>query len=135
MQQLFLTICTETIHFYVAVGDPYVCIFRPVGGNQLKLVYKMKLANTAIGNHTQLLECPWQICQGDIIGLQTHAGSSAIGIGFCQQSSHDVQLCADGTYHIINSVGSSTEGFIQGGIYNVPTASTYRKFAISVLFD
>ena len=80
-----------SIHFYVVVGDPYVCIFRPVGGNKTKMVYKTKLADTALGNHTQSLECPWQILQGDIIGLQTHAGS-LIGIGFCQQI-HKMYSC------------------------------------------
>ena len=98
------------------------------------MVYKTKLADTALGNHTQSLECPWQILQGDIIGLQTHAGS-LIGIGFCQQNTQDVQLCENGNYHNAYSVESSTEGFIQGGIYNVPTNVLTRKYAIRALFD
>ena len=105
-----------------------------MGGNQMKMVYKTKLADTVLGNHTQSLECPWQILQGDIIGLQTHAGSR-IGIGFCQQDMHDVQLCDNGNYHFAYGAASSTEGFIQGGIYNVPTNVITRKYAIRALFD
>ena len=124
----------NSIHFIVVGGNPYVCIFRPVGGNQAKLVYKTKLADTALGIHTQSLECPWHILQGDIIGLQSHAGSG-IGIGNCRQDMHDVQSCADGTYHIVHVNPFSTEGFIQGGIYDMPTTVRYRKCAISALFD
>ena len=71
-----------------------------------------------------------------MIGLQTHAGSPAIGIGNCVQSNHDgMEACTNGTYHRVYIGGDYKRDFIQGGIYNTPTIKQNKKVAIRALFD
>ena len=101
--------CIFPMYFHVSVGDPCVGIYRPIGGDLFRLVHKTRLPHTAIGNHSYNMDCPWQVLQGDVIGLHTYNGNDVVGISQCIEDKHGNDgNCMFGTYTSIHKSNEKT---------------------------
>ena len=105
-------------------------------GAKYKLIYKTALPVTSIGNNTFYMDCPWQIQQGDTIGLHTTSNGES-GIAMCQEPIHGtIGQCAFGTYFGGATFTLYDNDLIVGNEYDLSGGKfQQRKMAIRALYD
>ena len=121
-------------HCQFPEGNPYAGIYRPAGGGNFKLIHKTKLSYTTTGNHTHILDCPWHVLQGDMIGFHTHKGNVS-GISVCQQDINGYsKVCPRGSYYSRAVIPLLNYQLKVGDTYSVPENSL-RIVSMRALFN